>query len=474
MFKSAAASSRIFILILTAALLAVGAASARGQDETPSAESAVAVFNQGQDAHEKGDLQKAIELYQEALKILPEFPEAEYQRGVALVTLGKTTEAEKAFRKAVGLREDWTLAATALGNILTREGKYEEAEKLLNKAAGLDPSNAAAFVALADLRLQTGASADVLKSLLTRLREFSSNPNANAAVWTARSRVEASLGDLKQAKTSIESSLALEPQNRDARFQKASIAASSGEVELAEGIANALESGGSDPDDIALLRARIAIAAGRDADAAASLSKIKRPTKETEQLQSIVKANLSKTPAELESALANDAKNTSILGRLCTLYRVSDPTKALDYCLRASQADPANVSHAVGYAAALVQAKRYDEAAGLLSRIIAIAPDSFSAHANLATALFQQKQYKAAKSEYQWLLARQPDLTIAYFFLAICHDQLGEYLDAMANYQQFLKTADPAKNRIEIEKVNLRLPAVQKLIKNTKGGGNEH
>jgi hypothetical protein len=44
----------------------------------------------------------------------------------------------------------------------------------------------------------------------------------------------------------------------------------------------------------------------------------------------------------------------------------------------------------------------------------------------------------------------------------------------MANYQQFLKTADPEKNRIEIEKVNLRLPAVQKLVKNSKGGGNGH
>jgi tetratricopeptide (TPR) repeat protein len=195
---------------------------------------------------------------------------------------------------------------------------------------------------------------------------------------------------------------------------------------------------------------------------------------EIEQLRAVVKTNMSKTPADLEGVLKDDPRNLSALGRLCTLYRTSDPQKALDYCLRASQADPTNIAHALGYAAALVQAKRYEDAAALLSRIIAATPDSFSAHANLATTFFQQKQYKLAKPEYQWLLARQPNLTIAYFFLAICHDQLGEYIDAVANYQQFLKTADPEKNRVEIEKVNLRLPAVQKLVKNSKGGGNGH
>ncbi len=35
----------------------------------------------------------------------------------------------------------------------------------------------------------------------------------------------------------------------------------------------------------------------------------------------------------------------------------------------------------------------------------------------------------------------------------------------MANYQQFLKIADPNDNKLEIEKVNLRLPTLEKLIK---------
>jgi hypothetical protein len=64
-------------------------------------------------------------------------------------------------------------------------------------------------------------------------------------------------------------------------------------------------------------------------------------------------------------------------------------------------------------------------------------------------------------------------LAIAYYFLAIAHDNLGEYMDAMANYQQFLKLADATSNKLEIEKVNLRLPVLQKQIKEKKDESNE-
>ncbi|HLA94836.1 MAG TPA: tetratricopeptide repeat protein, partial [Pyrinomonadaceae bacterium] len=100
--------------------------------------------------------------------------------------------------------------------------------------------------------------------------------------------------------------------------------------------------------------------------------------------------------------------------------------------------------------------------------ILKVAPDNFTVHTNLAAALFQMKRYAEAKAEYLWLLEKQPDLVIAYYLLGITHDQLGEYLDAMANYQLFLRKADPAKNTLEIEKVNLRIPTLQNLIKKGK------
>jgi len=132
---------------------------------------------------------------------------------------------------------------------------------------------------------------------------------------------------------------------------------------------------------------------------------------------------------------------------------------------RAADAAPRDIGPAIGYGAALVQAKRNDEAIALFRKILEVAPDNATVHSNLATALFESKRYAEAKAEYRWLTEKQPNLAVAYFFLAICHDQLREYPDAMANYQQFLKLADPAKQHLEIDKVNLRIPTLDKQLK---------
>ena len=49
--------------------------------------------------------------------------------------------------------------------------------------------------------------------------------------------------------------------------------------------------------------------------------------------------------------------------------------------------EPANADYATGYSSALVQARRFAEAAAILRKVIAAAPNNYAAHANLATAL---------------------------------------------------------------------------------------
>jgi tetratricopeptide (TPR) repeat protein len=49
----------------------------------------VKLFEQAQDAHAKRDFQRAIELYDAAIKLKPEFPEAELQRATALLALDR-------------------------------------------------------------------------------------------------------------------------------------------------------------------------------------------------------------------------------------------------------------------------------------------------------------------------------------------------------------------------------------------------
>ena len=58
----------------------------------------VRLFERGQGAHARGEFEKAIGFYEQALKVRPEFPEAEFQRGNALASLGRLAEADAAFR----------------------------------------------------------------------------------------------------------------------------------------------------------------------------------------------------------------------------------------------------------------------------------------------------------------------------------------------------------------------------------------
>jgi hypothetical protein len=46
---------------------------------------------------------------------------------------------------------------------------------------------------------------------------------------------------------------------------------------------------------------------------------------------------------------------------------------------------------------------------------------------------------------------------------------MQEYVDSQAAYEQYLKLADPVADKLEIEKVNLRLPVIRRLVKEGKG-----
>jgi tetratricopeptide (TPR) repeat protein len=457
---------RIFFRLLCVVFVLVwfAASGIAQEDENESSVEAVKIFNQAQDAHEKGDLPTALKFYEAALKINPEFPEAEYQRGNALISLGKIAEAERAFRRAVELREDWTLPMASLGSILVSADQFADAEKILTKAIALDDKNFPAYVALTDLRLKSKAAPEVLRELLIKLQELTSKAKPTASLWASRAALERALGEKASAKMSLSRALAAEPTNKSALAENAEIALAEGDYASASEIAKILAQVSPNSSDVKFLQARVLAAEGETFEALKILNSITNRPAEVASLRNSIAAIGSVNVQELEKQIEKDSKNVVVLGRLCNLLRTENPPKALEYCRRASEAEPNNLNHAVGFGAALVQAKRFENAVALLRKIQGVAPDNYTARANLATALFQLKRFPEAKTEYQWLTEKQPDLPAAYYFLAIAHDNLGEYLDAMANYQQFLKLADATWDKLEIEKVNLRLPSLQKQV----------
>src|SRR5262252_4710655 len=126
----------IYALSLMTIFLCVQAVPAQSDDDTDP----VKLFEKGQDAHAKSDYKLAIDLYDAALKLKPEFAEAEFQRAMALLSTNRKPEAIEGFQRAVALRPDWTLAYETFGVALAHSSR-SEAEPILRKAFALDDKN---------------------------------------------------------------------------------------------------------------------------------------------------------------------------------------------------------------------------------------------------------------------------------------------------------------------------------------------
>jgi tetratricopeptide (TPR) repeat protein len=468
--------TRPAVFALAVALALVCAARAAAQDTDEFGETAadpVKLFNQGQDAHTKKDYERAVELYDEALKLKPDFAEAEFQKGAALVALKRTAEAEKSYRRAMELKPAWALPPAALGLLLVETpGREREAEPFLRRALELDAKNLTATIALAELRSRAGDAAEGA-ALWRRATELKPD---DASLWVARARAELSAKDAASASRSFERAVALDPTNVDARLGRADLLIESGDRARAAEDLRALEERSKTDWHLAVAVANRYGLAGQTEDARRVYESLPAEAKNSDEgrkLQAALSgARCEETPearAALEKLIASDPKNAAALSCLGSLTRTTDPQRSLELYRRALDLDPHNVDYAVGYAAALNQLRRFEEAAAILQRVIQVAPDKYEAHSNLAAALYELKLYKQAIVEYKWVGGARPDLAVVHFFIATAHDRLGEYEDALAAYETFLARADARTNELEIEKVNLRLPSLRNQIKRGEG-----
>ena len=178
--------------------------------------------------------------------------------------------------------------------------------------------------------------------------------------------------------------------------------------------------------------------------------------------------------AQLEALLQAEPNNGLVRAQLAELYLVTSPEKALEQYSAAAKLAPENPAHKIGMATALVKLRRFQEAVPLLRGVLDANPKGeivYFAHTNLATALFELDDFANAAREFVWILEHAQErkrTTIALYFLGICFDKLGDYQQALKAYEQFLALAGEG-NQLEVDKIKLRLPSLQRQIKEGKG-----
>ena len=113
---------------------------------------------------------KALEQYEQAVRIKPDYAEAHYNLGSALFKSGRLSEAINQFEQALRLKPDFAEADYNLGNALQQTGRISEAIKQYELALQINPDYAEAHNNLGGALQQTGRRAEAMEQYEQALR----------------------------------------------------------------------------------------------------------------------------------------------------------------------------------------------------------------------------------------------------------------------------------------------------------------
>lgn len=109
-----------------------------GEDE-------IAFLTKGRFLAQAKKYENALECFDEAIKIDPEYAEAYNEKGNVLLILGRVDDAVKCFTKATEIDEEYIMAWKGKEEALLMQDKYDDALRCLDRIIEIDPENEVAW-----------------------------------------------------------------------------------------------------------------------------------------------------------------------------------------------------------------------------------------------------------------------------------------------------------------------------------------
>lgn len=456
------------IILLLLPLRVVSGQSARATSDGGK-HSAAAAFDQGQNAQQRGDLNSAVKFYTTAIAADASLFQAYYQRATALLGLGREAEAQADLKRVTELEPNFARAHRGLGQMFLDRGQIEDAKRELSRAIELDPKLTGVRIYYASALLRSGEPQRAIEHLRFAIEQREEVTLAYALVGVAEER----LGKLPEAFADYSRGIELDANNATAHEGRARLFEARGEI--AKAIEDYSAAYRAQPSrELAIKLAELHTRVGQS-QAAIQLYRrllLEKPDDFAIRVEMacLMAENGQGEEAEKEITRVVAAKpaDAKLLARAGDFFFKEKPAQAADYYKRSIEADPNNNRARVQLGASLVRSMQIEAALPVLTDAISREPDNYAAHASLATALFKLKQYTEAAREFIWIIRVRPEVPASYFFLAISIDHLGDCEQASRAYQEFVRRADPATNKSEIEEANARSSQLQRLIKERK------
>jgi len=463
--------SSLLTAVAVPLFLVVISASAQSSRSTISdtKQAAVAAFEEGQNAQQHGDLSSAVRFYTNAISLDSSLYQAYYQRATALAGLGREREAEADLRKVNEIEPNFARAHRALGQILLDRGNTAEANRELSRAIELDPKLTGVRVYYGSGLLKANQPDRSIEQFKVAIEQKEELPLAYSLLGVAEERV----GKVTEAFSDYSKAIELDPANAIAHEGRGRIYDARNET--ARAIEDYTIAFRSQPSrDLAVRLGALHTRAGQGQAAIQIYRRLLLEKPEDFEVRAemacVMAENDQADEAEKEIArvLLARPKDAKLLCRFGDVYYKTNPALAVDYYRRAAEADPNDLRARSQLGASLVRSMQIEAAIPILNEVIQTDPKNYPAHASLATALFKQKQYVEAAREFLWIIRAKPEIPASYYFLAISLDHLGDCEQALKCYQEFLRKADAASNKNEIDEANTRAARLQRLIKDGK------
>ena len=369
----------------------------------------------GRAAASRDELDAAIEYFQEALRVKPDFVEPHTPLGIVLGRKGRHDEAEHHFRLAIAGKPGFAEAHYNLGITLAQQGRADEAIASYRRALQLDPLNAAA------------------------------HNNFGAAL--------ASQGQLDQALQHYRQALELRPDYAEARLNLGLALQAKGQK--AEGIAHlqqALADNPNSPETLSNLGNAL-LARGHIEDAIARYNqalRIRPDLAETRyNLGNALKANgkLSAAEREYREALRLRPGYAEAHSNLASVLAARRrPAEAIVHYRRAADLQPNSAQARFNLAAAhsnlannLLSENRVDEAIRNYRRALEAKPGFPEAHYNLGVALGSSGRVDDALHHFRRALELRPGYPEAHRYLATTLEIKGQFEDARHHLEEAIR-----------------------------------
>jgi tetratricopeptide (TPR) repeat protein len=175
--------------------------------ENPSAW--IAQYNLGVILWQTGRIEDAMVCYERALRIKPDYPEADNDFGVALMQTGRLPEAIDHLEQAVRLKPDFAEAHNNLATALLQVGNVREAIAHFEQALRSNPNYAETHYKLGTVLEEIGQPKDAIEHFEQAVRLKPDFAEAHSDLGIALCR----MGKAQEAITHFEQAVRIEPHN---------------------------------------------------------------------------------------------------------------------------------------------------------------------------------------------------------------------------------------------------------------------